>query len=122
MGASLVRQYEEGGWRFTARPNPEGTAWLLKDIRPRGAEVTGDAVVYQLDRGDRLVDCFNGRVDLVLKNEDKIVLNPDGTARYERSDGTLRSELTASGESITHMIDGPWKEFASWATVILYGR
>lgn len=118
--SSLARTYEADGWCFTARPDANGTTWLVKGIRPQRAEVTESAVVYELRRGDKLFDGFDGQVVLVFKNGDRLVLNPDGTARYQRSNGTLRCELTAQGESITHMIDGPWKEFQSWATVVMY--
>lgn len=118
--ARLTRANTVEGWQFLARPNPQGAVWLLSTGHPVGAVVTPDSTVYELRRGDTLIDYFDGRVVLRFKNNDTITCNVDGSVQYHRADGSLRSELTADGRSLEHWDDGPHAVHQHWATVIVY--
>lgn len=118
--ARLTRVHTAEGWQFLARPNPDGAAWLLCTGQPVRAEVTTDSTVYELRRGDTLVDYFDGRVQLRFKNNDTITCNVDGSVVNLRADGSLRSELTADGRSLEHWVDGPHPVHQHWATVVVY--
>lgn len=119
--ARLTRVHTAEGWQFIAKPNPEGTTWVLRGIVPLRGEVTADATVYELRRrGDKLVDHFDGHVVLQFCCGDSITFNLDGSTQYRRSNGSLRSELTSDGISIEHWVDGPRTAHAHWATVSVY--
>lgn len=119
--ARLTRVQTARGWQFIAKPHPDGTAWLLNAGVPVRAEVTTDATVYELRRGDKLHDYFDGRVMLEFKGGDTITFHVDGTALYRRVDGTLRSELLPDGNDVEYWLDGAHAAHPRWATVHLYG-
>lgn len=118
--ARLTRVHTVEGWQFLARPNPDGAAWLLCTGHSVRAEVTADSTVYELRRGDTLIDYFDGRVVLRFKNNDTITCEVDGSVKNHRSDGSLRSELTADGRSLEYWVDGVRQAHQHWATVIVY--
>jgi len=117
----LLRQASAEGWRFVAQPVPDGSAWVLQRIHPQKVVATADGVtVYELEHGAHLHDHWSGKVELQFRNDDRVVLEVDGTGTYYRSNGTVRAALHADGNELEYWLEGPRQMHARWAQIVLF--